>query len=309
MRTPRVDSPVFCVVVYLLTRFPVVAQAPRNSQPVALVHLTIVDAVEGRLLPNMTIVVQGDRITRVEESSAFRAPADAKLVDARGKFAIPGLWDMHVHLSWATESALPILLANGVTSVRDTGSRLSETDGWRTEISTGIRPGPRIVRAGPILNGQSFNQYQMVVGNPDEARGVVRALKAAGVDFIKIHRRIPRDSYFALMDEARKQDIRVVGHVPLTVKPEEASDAGQASIEHTETLFEGAVTNGELLDLTGECTSGITAPGLGNHRPSSMYGVRPPPWPSGSCGRVVRLPSTADRFPRRGNAPPGRRKG
>jgi len=102
------------------------------------------------------------------------------------------------------------------------------------------------------LNGQSFNQYQMVVGNPDEARGVVRALKAAGVDFIKIHRRIPRDSYFALMDEARKQDIRVVGHVPLTVKPEEASDAGQASIEHTETLFEGAVTNGELLDLTGE---------------------------------------------------------
>src|SRR6266566_9894514 len=252
MRTPRVDSPVFCVVVYLLTRFPVVAQAPRNSQPVAFVHLTIVDAVEGRLLPNMTIVVQGDRITRVEESSAFRAPADAKLVDARGKFAIPGLWDMHVHLSWATESALPILLANGVTSVRDTGSRLSETDGWRTEISTGIRPGPRIVRTGPILNGQSFNQYQMVVGNPDEARGVVRALKAAGVDFIKIHRRIPRDSYFALMDEARKQDIRVVGHVPLTVKPEEASDAGQASIEHTETLFEGAVTNGELLDLTGE---------------------------------------------------------
>ena len=242
----------FGVVVYLLTRFPVVAQAPRNSQPVALVHLTIVDAVEGRLLPNMTIVVQGDRITRVEESSAFRAPADAKLVDARGKFAIPGLWDMHVHLSWATESALPILLANGVTSVRDTGSRLSEIDGWRTEISTGIRPGPRIVRAGPILNGQSFNQYQMVVGNPDEARGVVRALKAAGVDFIKIHRRIPRDSYFALMDEARKQDIRVVGHVPLTVKPEEASDAGQASIEHTETLFEGAVTNGELLDLTGE---------------------------------------------------------
>lgn len=113
-----------------------VAQAPRNSQPVALVHLTIVDAVEGRLLPNMTIVVQGDRITRVEESSAFRAPADAKLVDARGKFAIPGLWDMHVHLSWATESALPILLANGVTSVRDTGSRLSEIDGWRTEIST-----------------------------------------------------------------------------------------------------------------------------------------------------------------------------
>lgn len=240
------------VIVYLLTGCPAVAQGPRSSQPVAFVHLTIVDIIEGRLLPDMAIVVRGDRIASVQESSGFKAPAAAKLVDARGKFAIPGLWDMHVHLSWATESALPILLANGVTGVRDMGSRLSEIDEWRAEIRGGIRPGPRIVRAGPILNGQSFNQYQMVVGNPDEARGVVRALKEAGVDFIKIHRRIPRDSYFALMDEARKQGIRVVGHVPLTVKPEEASDAGQASIEHTETLFEGAVTNGELLDLTGE---------------------------------------------------------
>src|SRR5579871_3811875 len=119
------------------------------------------------------------------------------------------------------------------------------------EIGAGARSGPRIVRVGPILNGQSFNEYQMAVGNPDEARGVVRALTKVGVDFIKIHRRVPRDSYFALMDEAKKQGIRVVGHVPLTVTTAEASDAGQASIEHTETFFEAAVTNGELLDLNG----------------------------------------------------------
>jgi len=89
------------------------------------------------------------------------------------------------------------------------------------------------------LNGQKFNAFQMVSGNPDETRGVVRALKEVGVDFIKTHRRMPRESYFALIDEAKKQGLTLVGHIPMTVTPEEASDAGQATIEHTETLFEG----------------------------------------------------------------------
>jgi len=241
-----------CAIVCLTAAVPARAQNPaRAPQSVAFAHVNIVDVVEGRLLPDMAIVIRGERISDIEQSSAFSAPRNVKLIDGRGKFVIPGLWDMHVHLSYATESALPLLLANGVTGVRDMGSSLSEIDRWRAEIETGTRQGPRIVRVGPILNGQSFNQYQMVVGNPDEARSVVRALKQVGVDFVKIHRRVPRDSYFALMDEAKKQGIRVVGHVPLTVTTEEASDAGQASIEHTETLFEAAVTGGELLDLNG----------------------------------------------------------
>ncbi len=220
-------------------------------QPIVIAHVNVVDVAEGRFVPNRTIIIQGDRITGVENSADFKVPAKARLIDARGQFAIPGLWDMHVHLSYATESALPLLLANGVTGVRDMGGSLGQIDRWRAEIDAGVRQGPRIIRVGPILNGQSFSRYQLVVGNPDETRGVVRALKQAGVDFIKIHRRVPRDSYFALMDEAKKQGIRVVGHVPLTVTTEEASDAGQASIEHTETMFEATVNHGELLDLNG----------------------------------------------------------
>src|SRR2546422_7835671 len=82
-----------------------------------------------------------------------------------------------LHLSWTTASALPVLVANGVTGVRDMGGRLSEIDEWRTKIAAGLLVGPRIVRAGPMLNGQKFNSYQMVPGNPDETRGVVRALR------------------------------------------------------------------------------------------------------------------------------------
>src|SRR5437867_4127005 len=201
----------------------------------AITHVTIIDTNGGAPQRDVTVVIHDDRIAEITGKSV---PA-TRVIDGRGKFLIPGLWDMHVHLSWTTSSALPVLVANGVTSVRDLGSRLSEIDAWRTKIAEGTLIGPRILRVGPILNGQKFNQYQMVSGNPDETRGVARALKEVGVDFLKVHRRFLRDSYFALIDEAKRLGIPVVGHIPMSVTPEEASNAGQQTIEHTETLFEG----------------------------------------------------------------------
>lgn len=198
------------------------------------------------------MLLRDGRVISVEPADRTAIARDARVFDGRGKFLIPGLWDMHVHLSWTKASSLPVLLANGVTGVRDMGGRLPEIDDWRSEIAAGLIAGPRIFRAGPILNGKSFNPFQMVPGNPDESRGVVRALKQVGVDFIKVHRRIPRDSYFAIVDEARKQGLPIVGHIPITVTPEEASDAGQATIEHTETLFEGTFSAAmKNPDLTG----------------------------------------------------------
>jgi imidazolonepropionase-like amidohydrolase len=212
----------------------------------AITHVTVIDVASGTLRRDAIVVVRGDRI----ESSGSAVPKDAQIVDGHGKFLIPGLWDMHVHLSWTKESALMLLVANGVTGVRDLGGKLSELDEWRTKIAAGLIIGPRIFRAGPILNGQKFNQFQMVPGNANETRGVVRALKEVGVDFIKVHRRMLRDSYFAAIDEAKKQGLPLVGHIPMTVTPEEASDAGQATIEHVATLFEGtfsAALNGRKL--------------------------------------------------------------
>lgn len=207
-------------------------------RPVVITDVTIIDTAGGPAQPHRTVTVRDGRIASIE-ASGRSVPKGAEVLDGRGKFLIPGLWDMHVHLSWTKASAMPVLVANGITSVRDMGGRLREIDDWRTKAATGVLAGPRIFRAGPIINGKSFNPLQMVPGTPDETRGVVRGLKAAGVDFLKVHRRLSRDSYFALMDEAKKQELMVVGHIPMTVTPEEASDAGQATLEHTETLFEG----------------------------------------------------------------------
>lgn len=215
-----------------------------SPKSIAITNVTILDTAGGLAKPDMTVTIRDGRIARIESSARAAIGKATQRVEGRGKFLIPGLWDMHVHLSWATSSALPVLVANGVTSVRDMGGRLSEIDDWRTKIASGLLAGPRIVRAGPILNGQAFNPLQMVTGNPDETRGVVRALKQVGVDFLKIHRRLPKDAYLALIDEAKRQGLPVAGHIPMTVTPEEASNAGQVSLEHTETLFEGTFSAG-----------------------------------------------------------------
>ncbi|HYC89785.1 MAG TPA: amidohydrolase family protein [Thermoanaerobaculia bacterium] len=209
---------------------------PLSAQTLAIRNVTVLDGKGGQPLREVNVLIRDGRIVSVDRTAV---PAGATVVDGRGKFLIPGLWDMHVHLSWTTASALPVLLANGVTSVRDLGSALPELDAWRTRIEDGTLAGPRIERVGPILNGQSFNKYQLVTGNPDQTRGVARALKFAGVDALKTHRRMERESYFALVDEGKKLGLPVVGHIPMTVMPAEASSAGQQTIEHVATLFEG----------------------------------------------------------------------
>lgn len=203
----------------------------------------MVDVAVGAILPDMTVLIREGRIASVAPAAAATIPSDAERYDGRGKYMLPGLWDMHVHLSYATESALPILVANGVTGVRDLGSHFSEMESWRARIAAGELMGPRIVRAGPILNGSSSNRFQLLTGGPEQSRGIVRALKQVGVDVIKTHRRTPRADYFAIAEEAKAQGLRLVGHVPLTVSPSEASDAGQL-FEHTETLFEGTFSAG-----------------------------------------------------------------
>jgi hypothetical protein len=230
--------------ILIVSATSVLAQSPPSaSHSLALTHVTVIDVTSGRPVTDTTVVITGDRIRAIGSASTVAIPAGAQVFASVGEYLIPGLWDMHTHLSYARASALPVLLANGVTGVRDVGSDLSEIDAWRAQIAAGVLSGPRIVRAGPMLNDRSRNPYPLATGGPEQARGIVRALKQAGVDCIKVHRQTPRDDYFAIVDEAKRQGLAVVGHIPVTVRPEEASDAGQG-IEHAYTLFEGTMLAG-----------------------------------------------------------------
>jgi imidazolonepropionase-like amidohydrolase len=208
------------------------------AQTLRITNANVVDVSTGQLHPTTTIVIRGNRIASVGGAPSA-AQKGEQVVDAKGMYVIPGLWDMHTHLSFARATALPVLAATGVTYVRDVGGDLSELDVWRGQIAANGILGPTIFRAGPTLNGQESNRYHLVIANADDARMAARALKKAGVDVYKTHRRTSRDAYFALADEAKKLGVPLVGHVPMTVSPEEASNAGQQTIEHIETLFEG----------------------------------------------------------------------
>jgi imidazolonepropionase-like amidohydrolase len=198
--------------------------------------VTVIDATGAGPRPHSTVILVGDRIDAVVDAAAFALPRGARVIPGRGKFLIPGLWDMHVHLS---EHHLPRLVAYGVTGVRDMGNMLADVDRWRGAISAGVLVGPQIFRVGPTLNGKAFGPVHVEITNAQEARAAARLLKHVGVDAIKTHRALPREAYFALIDEAKKVGIPLVGHIPQTVTAQEASDAGQASFEHMETLFEG----------------------------------------------------------------------
>jgi imidazolonepropionase-like amidohydrolase len=203
---------------------------PPVPRPLAFTHVTVIDGTGAAPRRDQTVVITGDRIAALGRGGRLKPPVDAQTIDAAGRFLIPGLWDMHVHIAWKFD--LPLFVANGVTGVRtmdgDPEYRL-----WRNEVEVGALVGPRMVIASSIFDGpQSYFDDHLKIGSPEEAREAVRKARREGAEFIKIHDLLPRDAYFATIDEARKQGLPVAGHVPASVTPEEASDAGQISIEH-----------------------------------------------------------------------------
>jgi len=230
----------------ILTALTTSAQSNPQEPLLAITHVSVIDATGSPAQTDMTVTVRGDRIVKIEKTSKSKLPKSAKIVDASGKFLIPGLWDMHVHTifgEWipgGREVSLPLFVANGVTGVRDMGGDLDTLLAWKREISAGTLLGPRMVIAGPMLDGpKSRFPSSLSIATPDEGRKAVDELKAKGVDFIKIQSFIPRDAYFAVVEEAKKQGLIFAGHVPDAVRAVEASDAGQKSIEHLTGVFEG----------------------------------------------------------------------
>jgi imidazolonepropionase-like amidohydrolase len=219
------------------------AQIPPASRTTIIERVTVIDGTGASPRPDVTVVITGDRISSVEPGgSAGTALPAAHRIDGRGTFLIPGLWDMHVHLTATTETACPVLVASGVTSVRDMGGDLTLIDWMRGRIEQGDLVGPAIYRAGPFVDGSKPGvQDRLVVSTASDGRAAADFLKLRGVDVIKTHTATPRDAYFALLSGARANGLHVTGHVPFTVTPEEAIEAGHHSLEHVVSLFEGTV--------------------------------------------------------------------
>lgn len=233
LRRSIVTAAAALLSLFSLPTQPAQARQAAGSKPLAFTHVTVIDATGAPARPDMTVVISGGRITALGNSRKVRVPKGAEVVDAAGKFLIPGLWDMRVH-EWNKEVFFPLFIANGVTGVRDMFSPLPQIKQWRAEIAAGTTTGPRIVAAGIFVDGPYpfCAPCTIAVGNADEGRKAVLKVKEMGADFIKVYSMLPRDAYFAIAEEAKRQNMVFAGHVPESVSASEASDAGQKSIEH-----------------------------------------------------------------------------
>ncbi|MBW3570078.1 MAG: amidohydrolase family protein [Gemmatimonadetes bacterium] len=216
------------------------ASAPGPAADLALTHVTIVDVESGALRPGQTVLVRGGRIAWTGPAAEARLPAGARVVDAAGRYAIPGLWDMHVHTSREGRALhfWPQFLAHGVTGVREMGSYLDSLQYWRARARQPGSGAPRIVFSSPMLDGEPPSwRHGYGVADSAAARAAVDTMAALGFDFLKVYFRLPRDAYFAIARRARERGIPFAGHVPASVTVVEASDAGQRSIEHLDDSF------------------------------------------------------------------------
>jgi imidazolonepropionase-like amidohydrolase len=203
------------------------------QQPLVITRVTIVDGADSMPRAEQTVVVRGNRIEAVTPARSARVPAGARVIDGRGKFLIPGLWDMHVHT--AVESGrelLALYVLNGVTGVRDMAGNWGAVSSWRQDITRGRLLGPRIVASGPYIEGGDVPIPHLLARTADEGRAAVDSLIRLGVDFIKVHGQLRPETYYAVARRARERGIVFAGHVSRAIGAAAASDSGQRSIEH-----------------------------------------------------------------------------
>jgi len=196
-------------------------------------NVTVIDGIADVAQPGMSVLLEGGRIASIAPAGRLRAPMDATIIDGSGKFLIPGLWDTHAHLSYWGEDALDLLVAAGVTSIRELGGDPEEIGTWKQEIEAGDRVGPAMIWCGPFLEGpDGDDEYRFKIVDEDEARYAARALQALGVDFLKIQPFIAADLVRALVDEGQDLGLTVVGHLPRGLSAVEGAGLGLRSIEH-----------------------------------------------------------------------------
>jgi imidazolonepropionase-like amidohydrolase len=230
-----------------------VSAGPRltaQSTAMAITHANIVDVVAGRTSSDQTIIVDGNRIRSILPPGATKLAPGTRVVDATGKFVIPGLWDMHVHATGdgIDQLFLPLLVANGITGVREMFGTFAWYDSARARAARGAFVAPRIVGSGHILDGKpAIWPGSLGVGSADEARRAVDSLASGGAAFIKVYSRLTRDEFLAAADEAKRRGLPFAGHVPTLVSVPEASDAGMKSIEHLTTFVVACSRDDETL--------------------------------------------------------------
>ena len=206
------------------------ARVLHTGSSLAITNANLIDGTGKPPQPDTVVVIENGRIKAVGPRSEVQIPNSAKILNARGKYLLPGLWDMHAHfeqVEWG-----PVYLAAGVTTVRDVGNEFDFIKAVRDSVDAGKGFGPRLLLAG-IVDGDSRTALGIVRANtPNEARAVVKKYHEANFQQIKVYSSIKAEVLRAICDEAHRRGMTVLGHIPSGMTAKAAVEAGLDQISH-----------------------------------------------------------------------------
>lgn len=216
--------------------------AAAETGGIVITGVSVIDVRTGGVVDNQSVAIR-DGVVRYVGATTPGAFSGAQVYDRQGRYVIPGLWDMHVHLRGGAELAeenavwLRQYLGFGVTAVRDGGGDLSdEVLTWRAEIAVGERLGPRIFTSLQKLDGPASDwgwPGSIALAGVDDVGPALDDLERRGADFIKLYDgSMAGDVYLAAIEEAERRGLKTSGHMPLSVSFEDAIDAGLDGVEH-----------------------------------------------------------------------------
>ena len=236
-------------------------QPPQFKNAIYITHINTIDGENG-LQQDMTVVIEQDRIVKVEKSNDRPLDETSTIIDGTGKYLIPGLWDAHVHFAYLEDlapSMFDLFLIHGITSVRDTGGKMKFVKKWKDLSMENPRDAPRVMIAGPLIDGTPNVYDGSTPGRPElsvgsasveEIKALVQQLAEEGVDFLKAYEMLSPEQFYALMEMAKEKDLKVTGHIPLSMDAAMVSNAGIHSLEHLRNIEMSCVENAE--ELLGE---------------------------------------------------------
>jgi imidazolonepropionase-like amidohydrolase len=246
------------LALLLVSSLAISIQAGRaDTTLLAIKGATLLDVRNGRHIENSVILVEKDRIKEVGDASTIVIPTDARLIDARGKWVIPGLVDMHVHGSSRKDVPIALYVANGITAIRDMGSNITSLRMTRQKIESGETLGPHLFYTGNVLDGSppAVPPMSFIVDSPQEAKGAVEFLISQGADSIKIYNNITEPVLDAIVKVAKRAGKPVGGHVPKAMSLRRSIELGFNFVEHSairgrDLLEWNVITQAEANEIT-----------------------------------------------------------
>jgi hypothetical protein len=194
---------------------------------------TVVDVASGKEIPDTVIVIRGERIEQIGAANAGGIPEGAQIIEARGRWIVPGLIDSHAHAASAEETPLDLYLANGVTTIRNPGRNTTVLRLTRDKLLRGEIRGPRLFFSGHILDGMPpVGTSGLLVDTPERARSAVNFLADQGVDFVKVYNNVKEPELKVIIETAKERGLPVAGHVPRTLTMTRAIELGMTRLEH-----------------------------------------------------------------------------